>query len=158
MTLPIESATKATLLDALAVIENVAHGNEPRRKPLPTESVAARDRCPTCGRRYEFVTTGPFGIGLIKPVHPVGRCVPPAPVVYETDEEEKPQRRKSRRNTVPTTKVCAWEPCGKPFTTIYYAMKTCSSECGRKRLKAYRHEYFLNREVRKYIRRTKRAA
>lgn len=150
-----ENPQLASLLAVLDVIEERAHPERP--EPVEPENPTA---CPVCLRAWDFVTSGTLSPipGVVIPRHPVGPCVPPPPVQYEQDEEEKPVRRKSRRNTVPTTKVCEWAPCGKVFSTIYYALTTCSPECGRKKLKAYRAEYYQNREVRKYIRRTKQQA
>lgn len=130
------------------------------------------DRCPVCLQRYEFVTDGPFGIGLIKAVHPVGRCEPPKPVVYEPDYDEDAPVSKMGRIKKPIARICDW--CDEPFKTHFPSLKVCSTKCGRAKRIAYSAEYYAkgtprkrrkNRKarefvgrVREYVRQQKRDA
>lgn len=123
---------------------------------MPVEN---RDRCPVCRRRYEFVTMGPFSIGLIKPVHPVGRCVPFVEPQYEPEDEYRPRSVLQRGGNSPVLlhRVCALASCGKPFDTYAPAKKCCSDACRKARRRecnrAANLRYWLNREVREFRRR-----
>ncbi len=127
--------------------------------------MTAPNCCPRCLRNYEWETDGPFGIGKIRPVHPMGPCVPPPP--FEPDEIVirpqpslqprecrgcgavfQPHRAyhvfcvKSCRNllrdrlrTLARTRDCVW--CGQRFVGKVSQQVACGPDC----YKAYRREY-----------------
>lgn len=128
--------------------------------------------CPDCGRAYEWQTDGPFGIGTIRPVHPVGKCEPPKPVEYEPDYDEmgecpqckrvfvkamlkqrfcsdscKAKRQKydreyKRQGRKPDTRVCRY--CFDTFESLIRTQTICGSrECK----KAYQREYHQRRNA-----------
>ena len=75
--------------------------------------------CPRCLRNWEYVTSGPLGIGgLVLTVHPPGPCVPPAPVVYEPEA------------------IC--EKCGKGFDCGARGRKACDECQAERKLKVER--------------------
>lgn len=119
-------------------------------RPVVTPPIESAASCPRCHRNYEFVTSGPLGIGgIVKALHPPGPCVPP---VYEPDEpdEYRPHSGRGGNSPVILHRVCAWKLCRARFKTYAPARKCCSDDC----TKARRRQ--LNRAANLRYWRTKR--
>lgn len=140
--------------------------------------------CPRCLRNWQYVTSGPLGIGgLVRAVHPPGPCVPPPPVVVEpeprkyqrTDEAECQgcgvtfkQKRCSQLYCEPACRVRWFKRlkivarvcvgCGGEFRTVYRKQVTCSETCRRRYRKQYHAAQWINRRVREYQQHTRRRA
>lgn len=116
--------------------------------PRPVVENAAA--CPKCGRAWLWKTSGALAqvSGVLIREHD-GRCVPP---VYEPDNDEyRPRNGRGGDSPVLLHRVCAWRPCGKPFSTYAPARKCCSDSCGKARRRK------LNRAANlRYWHRTKR--
>ncbi len=86
--------------------------------------MTAPNCCPRCLRNYEWETDGPFGIGKIHPVHPMGPCVPPPP--FKPDEEtvfdldSRPQRALGLREC---------KGCGISFQPYRHFQIFCVKSC-----------------------------
>lgn len=122
------------------------------------QSVAVENpgSCPKCGKAWVFLSDAPFGIGLIRAVHPPGRCIP---VVYEP--EPLPVKDAKPRPCA----IC--KAVFTPETGKHGKKRTCSPSCARTLTRRQRRDYYLNvqrerlnREVRAYQRRqgSRRAA
>jgi len=117
--------------------------------------VTALPYCPRCLRSWRYETSGPFGIGgIVKAVHPPGRCVP---VVYE------PVRLPVKDAKPRPCAVC--KAVFTPPTGKHGKSRTCGPECGKKLVRRQRRDYYLNvqrkqlmSEVRSYTRRNGRRA
>lgn len=88
------------------------------RYDICVPQMSAPNHCEVCGRNYEFVTSGPLGIGgVVKAIHPAGPCIP--------------------RSYEPDTSDIACEGCGKGIVRAEVRRRFCG-ECRSERRRASR--------------------